>query len=330
MRDVPLVKITVAKEVVRLIGDLSSEAAFRELLAIDAHELHRDVRVALLRALWPYVERPEPWEVFTRAAQSPDIALARGVISIPADGLSPLAQKRLATLFTTLLAHPEPAVRVEVLQRCVQSPLTDYEHALLPQLLTSLNSRLSDECKQAAMALFSLYEGKDATLVGDTIRDLLGNRRALRTVAANFMSALYSNRRRLLPTTRAILAALSQDRLTISLRVEIMLLGLPWEEVVPVLVELAGELHADALGKAEHAIQRAVTARPDADLFSLEMALVGSNDERLRRLALSALLAQSQQVNGWSDALVERLYAYRNDPSPLVAEAAQFTFVPQE
>lgn len=329
LRSVPLVRVTVAKEVVRLIGDLSSDAAFQELQAMNSQELYRDVRVALLRALWPYVERPETWEIFTRAAQSPDTALARAVIPIPADGLSPLAQRRLATLLASVLAHPEPEVRIQVLQRCMQNPLTDYDHTLLPALLASLNSRIPDEYIWAAKALFTLYADKDASLVADTIRNLLNNRRTLQIVIENFVSTLSIDRQRLLPTTRAILTTLSQDQLTLSLRLEMILWGLPWEEVAPQLIQIADRLHADALVKTELAIQR-VARRPDADLLSMETTLATSNDERLRRLALAALLAQSTQSNGWSDALVARLHTYRRDPSPLVAEAAQFTFVPQE
>ncbi len=328
LRTVPLSRVTVAKEVVRLIGDLSSSAAFHALQEIHERELHRDVRVALLRAFWPYLERSETWAIFTSAAQSPDPALVRGVIPIPADGLSPLAQRRLATLLASVLARPEPALRVEVLERCVQNPLTDYEHTLFPGLLAALNSQLPDECTRAASALFTLYAGNDAPLVGDTIRGLLDNRRALHIAIENFLPTLFISRRRLLPTTRTILAALSQDRLTISLRLGLILLGLPWQEVAPELIRLTDSLHADALAKAQLVIQQA-TRRPEADLLSLEMTLAASDDERLRRLALSALLAQSRQARGWSDALIERLSLYRSDPSPLVAEAAQFTFVPQ-
>jgi len=285
--------------------------------------------VALLRALWPYVERPESWEIFTRAAQAPDIALARGVINIPADGLSPLAQRRLASLLAVELDRPEPELRVEVLQRCAHNPLTDYDHVILSRVLRSLRSHVPDEYTQAAQALFTLYTGKDATQVGDAIHDVLSKRRVLQIIINNFLSALRSNRKHLLPTTRAILAALSQDRLVTSLQVRAILSGLPWEEVITELVQLADRLHPDALVQAEIAIQQAYT-RPDADLSKLEMTLAQSNDERLRRLALSALLAQSSQINGWSDALVARLHAYRQDSSPLVAEAAQFTFVPLE
>ena len=45
----------------------------KELLVLWESELHRDVRVALLRALWPYAEREQTWEIFTRAAQAPEV-----------------------------------------------------------------------------------------------------------------------------------------------------------------------------------------------------------------------------------------------------------------
>ena len=323
---VPLTQVTVAKEVVRLIGDVSSDAAYRELLVLNKSELHRDVRVALLRAFWSYTEQPETWEIFTQAAQSPDIALARGVVNIPADGMSLFAQRKLAALIAILLTHPELVVRMNTLQRCTQLPLTDYEFALLSKLLKSMDSPFPEECALAANAVFALYRGNDALLVGSAVRGLLTNRRALHITIDNFLPTLYVDRRGLLLTTRAILAALSEDQLTISLRIVIIIMGLPWQEVAQELVQLSSKLHADALKKAQQAIQQA-SRRPDADLFHLEMTIAGSSDERLRRLALSALIAQAKQADGWSEERIARLQAYREDTSPLVAEAAQFTFI---
>ncbi len=308
------------------MGDLSSEAAYRELLALEASELHRDVRVALLRALWPYVEQAETWEVFTRAAQAPEAALARGVVHIAADGMSPVAQRRLARLTATLLAHPEPEVRMAALQWRSQHPVTDDEQILFTHLLSLMNSPIPDECALAARAVFATYTGNNAALVGSAVRDLLSNRRALQIAIENFASTVFLNRRRLLPTTRAILAALAEDRLTLSLRFGLIVQGLPWEEIAPELVKLASVLHANALGRAQDAIQQVYT-RPDAQLFDLEMALANSEDEGLHRLALAALIAQSKQGSGWSDECIARLERYREDPSPMVAEAAQFTFV---
>ena len=51
----------MAKEVVRLLGELRSDAAYAALLALDAPTLHRDIRIALLRALWDHLEREETW-----------------------------------------------------------------------------------------------------------------------------------------------------------------------------------------------------------------------------------------------------------------------------
>jgi hypothetical protein len=207
-----------------------------------------------------------------------------------------------------------------------QHPVTDHEHTLFTRLLALLNSPFPDECALAAKAVFSIYTGNDATLVGDAIKGLLSNRRALQMICETFSSALANNRQHLQPTAQAILAALSQDRLTISLRVEIIIAGLPWKEVASELVRLTNTLHADAMSKAWWGIRQAAT-RPDARLLDLEMTLAASSDERLRWLALVALIAQSAQASGWSDEAIARLEKYRNDPSPLVAEAAQFTFV---
>lgn len=118
LRAVPLAKVTVAKEVARLIGDLRTDEAFRALLEWHPRDLHRDVRVALLRALWNFLERDETWPIL-EAASAPDSdpALATAVISTPAESLSLPRQTQLVAILVRLLRHPEPTVRVAVLQR---------------------------------------------------------------------------------------------------------------------------------------------------------------------------------------------------------------------
>lgn len=324
LRSAPLTQVTVAKEVIRLIGDLSTEVAYRELLALETRDLHRDVYVALLRALWNYAEQPEAWNVFEKAAQNPDSAIARGVVHIPEDGLSPDALQRLTMLTATLLGHPEHEVRVATLQWRSQHPLADYEHVLLNRLLSLLHTSSPGECENAANAIFTIYTGHEASLVGQAVRDLLRQRRSLQTVLQNFAAMLRYNRQVLLPTTRALLDVLSEDRLTISWRVTLSVAGLPWPEVTLALTRLANELHADALQRAEQVVHEAVS-HPNADLLELETTLAQSDDERLRRLALAALVAQGQ-ASGWSDERIARLHVYQQDTSALVAEAAQFTF----
>ena len=123
--------------------------------------------------------------------------------------------------------------------------------------------------------VFVTYAGNDAPLIGNAIRGLLTNRRALQITIEQFLATLLSDRRRQLPTTRAILAALATDPLTVSLRIRIILHGLAWEEVTQELIQLREVLHADAIGRAESAIQYAAS-RPDANLFELEMAFATS------------------------------------------------------
>ena len=59
LRGVPMKRVTVAKEVVRLVGELGSAEAFAFLRGLEGRPLHRDVEVARLRALWDHLERPE-------------------------------------------------------------------------------------------------------------------------------------------------------------------------------------------------------------------------------------------------------------------------------
>ncbi len=328
LRAVPLEKVTVAKEVVRLLGELPSEEAYSELLSLDSRDLHRDVRVALLRALWDHLERDETWSILERAALAPDAALAAIVGRIPTDRLSPDAQRLMLSLLATLLTHPDPLVRLDVLRRCVQLPVADPEQILLQKLLEAMNSLLPDECEAAAKAVFATYSGPHAHIVGDAVKGLITNRRALQTTVQALQAALTWSRGQLLPTARAVLEALATDPLTASLRVELATYALPWNELTALLTQAAvGEMHAETLFIAVQAIAHATSRSDAADLVHLEAALAKSSDERLRRLAFAALVAQSQS-SGWNDERLVRLRSYRADPAPLVAAAAQFTLPP--
>jgi hypothetical protein len=85
LKAVPMNKVTVTKEIVRLIRELDTEEALEHLWGLDKSELHADVRVALFRALWSYSEHDEPWRIFARAAQDSDPETAKAVSTIPDD-----------------------------------------------------------------------------------------------------------------------------------------------------------------------------------------------------------------------------------------------------
>lgn len=330
LETLPLTKVTVAKEVVRLLGDLHTDEAYAALLRFDEQDLHRDVRVALLRALWEHVERPATWSIFERTATAPDPALAAGVIRIPADRMSPTAQGRLAALLSTLLQHPEARLRVDVLGRCATLPLRDDAGVLLPRFLEALQSSLPDEVSAAARAVFATYTGREVALVGKAIAAVLPNRRALHTVVEALQGTVVWQRERLLPTVRVVLDALQSDPLTVSLRVTLATAALPSNELATMLIGVAttGALHAEALMICVAALTNTRFRSDVADLGRLEATLAARPEVELRRLALAALVLGAQPPHGWDEERRVRLDAFRADPAPLVAAAAQFTVVP--
>ena len=330
-------KVTVEKEIVRLLGDLDSPTAYRELKAKTSQDCHRDVRIASFRALWLHLDKDETWETLEQAALEPDEAVATMVGRTPGDRLSELTQAKLIFLLVTLLNRPEPTLRLAILQRCYQLPVRDTAQILLPQLLKSLNSDYLDEVKAAANAVFATYRDGEAMptasfAIAKTIKQIMSNRRSLDLVMSSLQSRTSSFGRDLLPIAKAILSVLASDRLTVSYQIKLAVVALPWHELAEFLIELnqRGELHADALVVARSAILHAYY-RPDADrLYQLEATLAASTDEKLRRLALAALMAQTTAFFGWNRAKVERLLAYRQDNSDLVAAAAQFIFPPDK
>jgi hypothetical protein len=322
----------VAKEVVRLLGELPGEAGYSELLTMEARDIHRDVRVALLRAFWDHLEQEETWPILERAARSPDPATAAGVVYIPADRLSPKAQRHLAALIAQLLAYPDPKVRLDTLQRVAQIPLTDTEQALVSPLLTAFESSLPDELMAAAEAIFTTYVGREAALVCKSIEHFRGNRRAIITASQVLQKTIWKSRSQMLPTVRAVLTALRADPLTAAVQANLAIIALPWEEVLVILSDLAASnaLHGEALMTAVQAIQSAAR-RPDAaGLTLLEEPLRQRADERLRRLGLASLVALAEPPRGWDQARLALLNAYRADSSALVAAAAQFTLPVEE
>ncbi len=332
LRAVPMEKVTVAKEVVRLLGELPGGLGYGDLLTLEARELHRDVRVALLRAFWDHLEQEQTWPILERAARSPDPAIAAGVIRIPADRLSPQAQRRLAALLAMLLAHPDAKVRLDTLQRVAQLPLTDTEQALVSPLFPALESALPDERLAAAEAIFATYAGRDAALVGKAVERIITNRRAVAAISQVLQRTIWQSRNQMLPTVRAMLAALATDPLTTAIQVNLAITALPWEDVAATLSDLAASqaLHSEALMTAVQAII-AAGRRPDAaGLATLEAVFRESQDASLRRLGLAALVAQAEPPRGWNDERLARLQAYRADTSPLVAAAAQFTLPLEE
>lgn len=345
LRVAPSDKVTVAKEIVRLLGDLKTAEALNLLLEWAARDLHRDVRVALLRALWEHLEDERAWTVLEDAARSDDAAVATMAARTTAPRMSSLAQERLARLLAALAVHADANVRLSVLQRCQSQPFADSAHAMRAPLFTALDSALPDEYRSAARAVLALYP-HEAGLIGEAVRRLIPRRRVLSEVLPLFLSALRSNRR-LREAGRDIVAQLGGDNLCASWRVRVALHTLEPHEVLALLEELAAAelLHAETLRAAcddlapqmasvpsqyqayfEAIMTAEAQLRPSEEL---EKVLCDHADERLRRIALAALTCAARDSSGWTTKRRARLLTYQNDESLLVASPAQFTFAPE-
>ena len=328
LRSAPTAKVTVAKEVARLLGELRDDAGLGPLRELEAAGPHRDVKIAILRALWSHLERAESWDSLDRAADDADPAVVSGVIRTPDDRLSPTARARLASLMGRLLGHPDPSVRVAVLHRLVNDPASDPDRLLLARSIELLSSPVPIERSAAATAVTYTARPADAATFAAAIPALLPNRRALDDLVTSIALRLNADRARLTPVALAIAGALDVDPLTTRLRLDLTLAALSGDDLADSLVELAesGRLHADALAHAIRVFPSAAN-RPDrAGLERVEALLTPLPDPTLRRLALAALVAVAGTETGWTPERIERLGGFRRDPSPLVAEAAQFTF----
>ena len=317
LRDVPTTKVTVAKEVVRLLGELPPAVAYAELqrMAKTQEKLHRDVRVALLRAFWDHLEEPTTWPILDAAAADEDPAVAAGVIRIPAERLTPTSENHLVNLIRALLQHPAPRVRLQTQQRLATLPVNDPQAVLQNPLRETLKSPAEDERLASAQALFAVYGKQNLTPLARTLRTLLPNRQAL----SDLLGQLHPSARGL-PVTRAVLEELRADPLTGPLQIRLGVQALPLAELPDWLETLP--LHAETVQAGVDALHTANREGMD----ELSRDLHSRSRPELRRLGLAALKGAASQ--GWTEERRARLESFRTDPDPSVAGAAQFTFPP--
>lgn len=327
LRAVPLSKVTVAKEVVRLLGEMGGADAYGELVQLDRPGLHRDVRIALLRALWSHLERPQSWPVFERAVADSDWLLASKAATVPLVRLSPATEERVVELLARVLGRPESEARLDLLHAAAGAPLRDERRSLQRSLLAHLDgARHPDEAAATLAALLQRMWTGEADEIIACLRQLLPSRRLLLVLLPVLSGRVtpYTAPHEL-RVVQGVVAALGEDHLAVP-----YYLGLggriwDWRQLAEALVRLAGQdlLHADAMQAA------LVVVRSCLHPELLEQRLRDQKDARLRRLALCALEQAAAPQEGWTRDRLARLQEYRGDPSPLVAGAASFVLPPE-
>jgi len=326
LRSVSLRKVTVAKEVLRLLGELRSDDAYALLIALDKPELHRDVRIALCRALWDHLEREETWQVLERAATGPDFVMATRVGDIPAERLTERSDARLAQLLAKVLNRPEPEARRELLAKAPSLPLSDHQRLFLSACLSRLDSRHYDEVQAAMQAVLRRALPVDVAAYQAQLLKTRPNRRALAVMVEQLGSAFDRKSKLLVALGQVTLQVLGTEPHLATLQLRAAAQLAEPEELVLWLERLgdAGHLTLESLAAAEHAVQ----SMRGEDLEALELRLGSSRHDSLRLLAVRALQAAAVKGQGFTSARRDRLARYQSDPALPVSAAAQLVFPP--
>lgn len=327
MRGVPLLKVTVAKEAVRLAGEFGGAAALGWFGELHRQDLHRDVRGALLRALWDHLDRPEAWEILDESVGSPDPGVVIGLARIQVGRASDAARERVADLLRRLLDYPEPTVRVAVLGRLASQPVPDPKRVLLAATLAKLSSAIPDERTAGLSAALAGATDADAPEFASAFTRLLPRRRELAALVVDFAAATRRLGPRLLEVRSAVLAALETDTSVVILQVRLAASRLAAEPFARWTLGLVGTERWHAATQIAVFDALCETVQPAEQMERAEAVWATSPDAAARWLALR-LLAWVAATQGWSDERRERLRRYREDPSPLVADQAALTFPP--
>ena len=176
---------------------------------------------ALLRALWDHLERPEAWAILDASAGSPDTGVVIGLARIQVDRASVAARERVADLLRRLLDHPEPTVRVAVLNRLTEQPVPDPRRALLTATLDKLASAVPDEQSAGLSAALAAATDADAPAFAAAFTRLLPQRRELAAAVDGFAGLTRPLGPRLVEVRSAVLAAVEADPAVASLQIRL-------------------------------------------------------------------------------------------------------------
>lgn len=324
----PMRKVTVAKEVVRLLGDLRTPAAVQRLDELAAATLHRDVRIALLRALWEHLDRDETWAIFARAVADPDWITASRLADIPADRLTARTDARLAALLAQVIARPEPEARIALLRRAGTIAVVDRERAFLAACRARIASPYDDEVTAAIGAVMARSTEDDVAAFAATLAEVRADPRSLHVAVAALVAHDVRSRDSWQRLARAAAEVAIVDPRWAKLAIDATAALADGPALVAVVerVAAARALDVDAHQAAVAAFAR---LRP-AHLEATVAALVGHADPAVRRVAVAGLAVDAGGGRGWTPARRERLAVLRLDADPAVAGAAARLWPPRE
>ncbi|MEZ4222250.1 MAG: hypothetical protein R3B13_15040 [Polyangiaceae bacterium] len=325
LRGAPMHKVTVAKEVIRIAGELGGAAGYEFLVRQDRAALHRDVKIALLRALWDHLSHDETWAAFAEAVEDPDWVVASRLSDVPVLRLNSTSEARITALMVRVLERPEPEARRYLLQRAAHLPLADGDRVLFGACLRHLGAPHQDEVEAAFGAVLQRMDPGEVPQVVARIEELLPQRRTLATLHRLLAKRVgpYAPKH-VLAVGDGLLQCIEPDPLLAAHTLALVGALRETRGLVDMLRSFSQRdlLHHDVMEAALEAI-RGVRV---ADF--VDQKLRDESDPRLRRLGLGALEHAARPKHGWTRARKERLESYRADPDPQVAAHAAFVFPP--
>lgn len=335
-------KVTVAKQIIRLVSELDSEESYQYLLDVAHGELHVDTRRALLTCMASnFLGKEQTWQQVLIPAARGDKDIATEVVHT-LNGVghrSDLIQQLARDLVVALLQHPAISIRQSVLANIGRDhAVRDPGEELLPPIKVFLSSEDVRESQAAAETIFKRYHAHLEIITSYFGR--LGDYRDLDNMLSRYEITTRGRRSEMKLATLAVISVLAQDRLNFTRRLRLIILAMPFEDTRVRLVAMIPALHADALVEAEKLMFDLY--RRHNHLDSLEQELRSGKHEASRRLGLAVLLAMSSngpgdsprsgQVNNktWNAHRRSVLRIYQSDRSLLVAEAASKVYPPDE
>ena len=321
VKGVSLRKVTVAKEVVRLAGELRADGAATWLFELAATKLHRDVRIALMRGLWDHLDRDDTWRVFDVAVADPDWVVASRLADIPADRLTAATDARLSALLARLLARPEPEARIGLLQRAALIAVVDRARALLAGIVARLRSPYDDEVRAAVAAVLARATESDVPAVGEAFDALRADPRAFHVAGATLCRYDVRGRASWRMLAGVLETAAARDPRWSALAIQ----------AAAARRELAAALERVPLDvDASTAALAAIAGLDDDELAGVVAALVASARPAVRRIAVAALAHDAREGRGWTATRLAQLARLRADPVAEVAGAAARLWPPRE
>jgi HEAT repeat protein len=328
---VPRGKVTVAKEIIRLAGDLRTDDAFAFLARIEGDgKLHPDVAIALMRAYWNFLEHPEVWQRLHAAARSEQPALARATIRIPPTGLSPDGQRALSRHLALLLGHADAQVRKETLERLIAMPPGEGEPSLYQALAAQLDDVDVSRVELAASALLGIHARNQPRELASSFAAAT-RAQSLAAIVNSYRRQTRSGLLELGASASLLVEALLARRWHsgLALRLAFSVLNPQAALAVARQFDAAELMHPGVVGDVLDVLSETVTGARLEALAQVEASLGAERNARMRRIGLSMLCEMSVRC-GWTPEMRQRLFAYRQDKDAWVSDAADLITYPDE